>query len=212
MAVPICPNLVALGFCTAKNCRNKHDGFFCVSCGVVNHTEAAHKAHFYTKRHSRSNLGANDPFYCTICKAVVQGKARWDRHVNSKGHIDAAVKQGVDWNVEPGKPGVPVEGQVFCPVCRKYIPQPSWDRHASMRSHKSKVDFTHVRQALDNAAKDKHGITVSHYPSVDFGTVDPDVAKQGIQVVLVVKTSEPDADVTLAAARLTSASTNRQSP
>lgn len=81
-----------------------------------------------------------------------------------------------------------------------------------MRTHQNNLEYGEIESVLEEVAKDKHGIVVSHNPNVDFGTVDPSRGREGIKLDLMIQTTVPTSNIYLREVKLSSEATRRRSP
>lgn len=70
------------------------------------------------------------------------------------------------------------------------------------KKHKSKENYVRYRSAVDNAEKDKNGISI--VGKFDFGFIDPEIAKAGKKVLASITATQPVCHSTLAKIQLAS--------
>lgn len=174
----------------------------CVPCGVVSANERQKIAHLNGKRHHRRIGGASTVMRCPLCEVMVVGHAVWTSHVTGKKHRAVAKQQGVPAAVDPEEGGGAVSGHIFCSVCETYVHEDAWDRHPQGRLHQIKIAFNAMRSALAEAAKDKHGVSVSHGDIVDFGVLDNSQGPCRKDIVLEIRATVPSSSVVLREAKL----------
>lgn len=119
--------------------------------------------------------------------------------------------QGTSANVVPSAAGSAISGRVYCMVCKAYLFGSDWGRHPSTKQHQRKLRFSALVAALEEATKDKHGITISHHPAgLDFGTIALENALM-VEGSFLVKNTVPLSDIVLKKAQLSSAASTRSS-
>ena len=116
---------------------------------------------------------------------------------------------GVSVDVEPEEAGGEVLGHVYCTVCEVYVHEDAWKHHHLTRLHQIKLRFGSIRSALEEASKDKHGVSVSYVDGVDFGVLDSAQRSGTTEITLDIKTTVPLSTVQLAEARFTPKSLGR---
>jgi helicase MOV-10 len=85
------------------------------------------------------------------------------------------------------------------------MPQWAWTAHVAGARHRNKEVFFVFRSALDEAEKDKHGITIS--TNTDFGFVEVDKAEGGFSTSLKVENTTPGTRIRIKEVKLASQST-----
>lgn len=193
------------------SCTLEHDVHVCLPCGVVSRTERAKHSHLNGARHHRRVEGASQPLRCPICEVFCGGPNVWKAHMNGKRHRAKAQAMGVSLQMEPEEGGGEVIGHVYCTVCENYVHEDSWNRHHLTRFHQMKLRFGAIRSALEEAAKDKHGVTVSAADGVDFGVLDSARRSKAAEIMLDIRTTVPLSTVELTEVRLTPKSLGRVS-
>ncbi|KAL4247242.1 DNA2/NAM7 helicase family protein [Abortiporus biennis] len=195
--VNVCPELLAKGVCETPGCRKKHDVHICRDCGVVSESTHNYHQHLAGRSHRRKVAGLNGPFFCKACSISVQCRENWVGHVNGRRHRTNCAHVDIDVNAPPEEV-VDVEGHIYCNVCRAFVLERNWARHPSTPIHQRKTRFAKLEAAFADAAKDKHGISVSHHPDgLDFGVVAVEDAGSGIDRQLTVKSAVPLAKISL---------------
>ena len=101
----------------------------------------------------------------------------------------------------------------FCELCQFPILNNKWDQHQRTKRHLTKQRFFAFKSLLEEAEKDKHGISVSDSEGIDFGIVELEEAQVGTGVALMITTLVPRSNVRLVDVKLTSTSNRgRTSP
>ena len=101
-------------------------------------------------------------------------------------------------------------GKSFCGVCDKHIPDALWASHPKSQEHRRKEGYTAFKVSLEEAEKDKHGVTLSE--GLDFGIIESADAARGVSQTLTIETTVPSSRVTIKNISLSSSFTGTQSP
>lgn len=206
----VCPNLLATGSCLDNDCSDNHDVYVCAPCSVVTRSECTRDAHLNGARHRKRVQGRTQIMRCPICSIVVFNASFWRTHVNGKKHKHAAQVLGISAAVEPEEAGGEVRGHVFCSVCETYVHRDAWDKHPLGRLHQMKIKYGALRSAMEEAAKDKHGVTVSCPDGIDFGVINSGRGEIKAEIALDIQTTVPLSNVYFVEARLTPKSRYRR--
>jgi helicase MOV-10 len=161
----LCPKFSQNGFCDDENCRNFHPNLICDLCGVICRTQEFFNAHIKGVKHAAMKRAAtrsstNGPRKCTICNIHLGPAGDVSVHVNGGKHQRACQQRGV----APNGPGVIVadeENNFDCPVCEIVIWGQTKAKHARTQRHLRKERFLAIRATLDEAEKDKNGVSVT---------------------------------------------------
>ncbi|KAJ7676472.1 P-loop containing nucleoside triphosphate hydrolase protein [Mycena rosella] len=206
-----CPSLLSNGICESPSCSYRHDVSSCELCNRVFASPAEYTTHAATKQHLNKVQGEfGAMLYCTLCEKYVSGMKNWVQHVASGRHASIAAERGLRPDVDPEEPES-IPGHTLCSTCNSHIPDRNWPRHHLTPKHKDREQFISFRSALDEAEKDKHGISVSG--NFDFGIVDGPAAKSGITIRPTIHNATPASKVALVSMTLASDKGSRtQSP
>jgi helicase MOV-10 len=142
--VVVCPNIQATGMCMDAACTLKHDVYMCLPCGVVARSEGAKKTHLNSNRY----LKHVQSYFQTL-------------------RYPAGVFAGVDTEEANSQ----ARAHIFCSTCERYVREDAWAYHPQGQLHQLKQGLDTMRVALQEAAKDKHGVTVSQVDGVNFGVL-----------------------------------------
>ncbi|TFY71299.1 hypothetical protein EVG20_g1692 [Dentipellis fragilis] len=205
----VCPDTLSKGFCSRGDCTFRHDVFTCEPCGGIFTSQNAYNGHLQGRRHLNKVSGSALYVECPICH-IVLSQTKWVKHTHAKSHKNKAQAQGVDPRVEPVEiSGAAPSGTQFCNICRCIVPQHYWASHIIGRNHRRTEQFLAYKAVYDDAAKDKHGITVSHLEEgLDFGVVEVADAGQA-QQELIVEITVPRARVRITSIKWSSQSSIR---
>ena len=147
----------------------------------------------------------HDVHICETCSVVcITGKS-YQAHLAGKPH-GKALKRAAHAQAH----GIDTE---FCELCQVSIFNNNWERHQRTKRHTNKQRFFAFKSLLEEAEKDKHGISVSIPEGVDFGIIEVEEAEAGRNLQLTITSSVPYSNVRLADVKLTSTSNRgRNSP
>jgi helicase MOV-10 len=99
--------------------------------------------------------------------------------------------------------GLAQSGSVFCAICDQYYLQRNWEHHSQTLRHCAREKFTAYKAAVQETEKDKHGVSVSG--DMDFGIVELQEARDGVQVRGIIRTDVPTSKIELVDMKLASA-------
>ncbi|KAJ7154602.1 P-loop containing nucleoside triphosphate hydrolase protein [Mycena filopes] len=197
-----CPLLLATGVCEAPSCPHRHNVPSCELCNLVFASPADYTAHAATKQHLNKVQGEfGAMLHCSVCRKYVSGMKNWVQHVRSGRHAAMAEERRIEPNVLPEEPET-VPGHTLCSICNSHIPNAHWPRHHLTPKHKDREQFVSFRAALNEAEKDKHGISVTG--DFDFGIVDLATAKFGFTVHPIILNTTPSSKVSIVSLSLAS--------
>lgn len=193
-----CPTLLTTGVCSDPGCNLKHDLHICRTCAVVSLSAEIHQIHLSGKRHQRALRGQTVIVTCPICNVNISGSRTWKQHIESKRHARKAEAAGLAASdIQPVEP-THQAGHVYCTVCKIFILEQHWPIHPSSKLHQRKLRYARFEAAFEEAAKDKHGISVSHQTGgLDFGVTEVALAQNGVSLNLDVTNSVPLSKVVL---------------
>ncbi|KZV62178.1 hypothetical protein PENSPDRAFT_258235 [Peniophora sp. CONT] len=190
---PLCRTLQLTGSCSDTSCAFSHAVLKCDLCKITFTGQSYLDHHLQSRQHLNKVSGANGQFYCPICGYTISGSRNWHEHVASTKHKTKAAERGMDPDVEPEEAPVP-EGHQMCTTCGYTVPTIQWAKHVQWQSHRRREQFHSFKAVLDDAAKDRNGITISQYEGVDFGIVEPG---EFPRVTLILKLEDPRARIRL---------------
>lgn len=145
------------------------------------------------------NREATAPPYCEFCCCHVTGS--WAEHTRGPQHVAAS-----------STPARRTDNDyVFCQVCRGYVHPDAWTRHTTSRVHKQHVRHGILEGNMEESARERHGIDVSHSAGLDYGILNMRRAREGVIETLVVKCLIPQANIRLLSAGMASVAAGRNS-
>lgn len=202
MTQEACPQLLSHGVCENNSCQYRHNVSSCELCNLVFASPADYAAHATTKQHLNKVQGESGALlHCSVCQKYVSGMKNWIQHVASPRHAAVAAQTGRQPDVVPEEPEY-VPGHTLCATCNSHIPDRNWPRHHLTPKHKDREQFVSFRSALDEAEKDKNGVSV--LGEFDFGIVDGPVAKSGVTIQSTIKNTTPSSKVSVVSMTLAS--------
>jgi helicase MOV-10 len=199
--VKICPELQSHGACNDSSCQYRHDILLCEDCGIVCYSLSQYNAHISSKRHKRQISGARTFHRCPVCNVNFQGPDEWAKHVSGSGHRKKTARQGVSTVVEPEEAAATARSE-YCTLCGIFVSRTLWTQHAQNSTHRKKEGFAAFKVTLEEAEKNKHGVTVSE--GLDFGIVRPADARSGVSLQFSMETTVPASRITVVEAKLSS--------
>ncbi|KAJ7512385.1 P-loop containing nucleoside triphosphate hydrolase protein [Mycena galericulata] len=202
MAQPACPELLSNGVCQNASCPHRHNVASCELCNLVFASPAEYTIHAASKQHLNRVQGESGAMlHCPVCQKHVSGMKNWGQHVTSGRHATRAAQSGLQPDVDP-EVAENVPGHTLCSTCNSHIPDRNWARHHLTPKHKDREQFVSFRTALDEAERDKHGLSVSG--NFDFGIVEGPTAKSGIETRPTIHNATPSSKISLVSVTLAS--------
>lgn len=188
----LCPNFRQHGVCNVEDCPHFHPNLVCDLCGVICRSQAFFNNHLNSFRHqsmkkASSRNPEDGPKKCRACNVSLGSPRDISAHFNSQKHrtkIESLRQAGTiirdeDMIVNDD------ERNYDCLVCeiRVWEPQPVHQRSAR---HRRRERFLTIRAALEEAEKDKNGISVepSGKDAFDFGLSTTGRASREIRLSL----------------------------
>ncbi|KAA1476103.1 P-loop containing nucleoside triphosphate hydrolase protein [Dentipellis sp. KUC8613] len=145
---------------------------------------------------------------------LVSGLTRglWTAHISSKEHRRRAAAQGVSVDVEPIEAGAPRHSRI-CDPCNTVVFDNQWSNHLRGRVHAKSVRFQAYKAVYGEAAKDKHGVTISHAEKgINFDVVASADALRGVQQSLVIRATDRQPQVSIIDLKWSSSISGKTSP
>jgi helicase MOV-10 len=205
-----CPNFLNSGTCPDQpECPHQHPNFSCDICGLALNTQAQYRAHLTTKRHQKATRAVSRtlstaPCICKVCGVKLSHPKNIPQHGAGRAHcvrLQDLVSKGVHYTRDEMYP-VDEDVVFHCDICDSM----EWygrEQHLRTARHKNKVAYLSVRAALDEAEKDKYGISVSAggQGGVDFGIIDTGIRQE---LRLTVTSTVPNTQFVLLSVKLSS--------
>jgi helicase MOV-10 len=135
---------------------------------------------------------------CETCNVICLTSNAYQAHLGGKPH-----RKTVERAAYAQIHGIDTE---FCELCQAPIPNNAWERHQKTKRHLNKQRFFAYKSLLEEAEKDKHGVSISGSEGVDFGIIELEEAQAGRDVPLVITTSAPHSSIRLVDVKFTSTS------
>jgi len=200
--VKICPQLQSHGVCNDRPCQYSHDIHICEDCGIVCDSLSLYKAHINGKRHKRRISGANTFLRCPVCNVNIQGPDEWTKHVSGPRHRKKTTQQRASATVVEPEEAAATAKSEYCTLCGVFVPRTLWTQHTENSTHRKKEGFAAFKVTLEEAEKNKHGVTVSE--GLDFGIVPPVDARTGVSLQFSMETTVPDSRIRVVETKLSS--------
>ncbi|KAK7047873.1 hypothetical protein VNI00_006201 [Paramarasmius palmivorus] len=189
--VQSCPQVLSQGTCSDPSCPFEHNVQTCEICALVFKNVNDFRVHLTTRKHKNKARGETGALlYCSVCDKRMSGTASWNQHVASVRHIRRAEGQ----DIQPEEPDA-VPGHRLCVPCNAHVRNRFWDKHIASNKHKSRELFLSYQSAVEEAEKDKHGVTVQG--NSDFQIVELPAATAGVSTELSVRTSIASSRISL---------------
>lgn len=183
----LCPNFLNSGTCPNQpECPHQHPKFFCDICGLAFTTQASYRGHTTSKRHQKATKAVSRtlstaPRICKVCGVKLSHPNHIPLHEGGRTHrvrLQDLTTRGVRYSRDEMYP-VDEDVVFHCDICDSM----EWHgrkQHLKTVRHKNKAAYLSVRAALDEAEKDKYGISVSAggQEGVNFGIIDPGVRRE----------------------------------
>lgn len=178
--VQICRELQANGTCSNSTCTFNHNLRICKDCDIICTSEHAYNSHLRGRKHGSKILGQSSP-------------KNWNQHIPVGRDQPTTAFQGVSAKAQPERAGnVDVRhGQNYYSLrdrpTREY-------KHIGLgylqgTTHQNKERFASYQTALQEAEKNKHGVTVTD--CLDFGIVNvvDARARRSVNLQFIVETT-----------------------
>ncbi|KAJ7746485.1 P-loop containing nucleoside triphosphate hydrolase protein [Mycena maculata] len=202
MSQTVCPQVLSGGACENASCPHRHNVCSCELCNLVFASSAEYTVHTSSKQHLNKAQGESGAMlHCPVCKKYVSGMKNWTQHVGGARHAARAAENGLQPGVDPEVPEN-VPGHTLCSTCSSHIPDRNWTRHHFTPKHMERERFVSFRAALDEAERDKNGVSVSG--NFDFGIVEGRAAKSGIEIHPTISNVTPSSKISLISITLSS--------
>ncbi|KAG6846206.1 hypothetical protein H0H93_015421, partial [Arthromyces matolae] len=156
-------------------------------------------SHNQTRIHRNKVQGQSLILKCPLCNAFCRGQASWKAHIRSRKHTNVAIRQGLQPKAVVAEEAADVPQHTLCLTCSVHIHNKDWDRHLKTNKHLEKERFAAFRVVLDEAEKDKQGVSVDG--EFDFGIISPgDTNDKVVRGAITV--NNPTSRIALVDARL----------
>ena len=175
----ICDQLLDKGVCHRHNCTLSHDVFHCQVCRVVYTTSVEYEAHFQSLFHGRRvrqderrRAGLSQPVLCTVCPVQLSSASVYRQHTFGRRHQTRMAETGIVLDPGPEELDV-IDHTKRCEVCQAIIPTSRWNQHVVGLRHRNASQYVTLKNALDEAQKDKNGISIIDADeALNFGVLE----------------------------------------
>lgn len=127
--------------------------------------------------------------FCINCDKNLAASS-WDSHVRGQKHLKASQKAGSAPQSQPME-GRPPLGSLHCRLCNRNIKVEAWGTHQSGPTHRKKEQYFTLKAAFDVATNDKESAVILPPEELDFETIEPAHARQGVTKQLVIQVTNP---------------------
>jgi len=127
--------------------------------------------------------------FCATCDRNFVASS-WDSHIRGQKHIKASRKAGQAPDIQPQE-GRPPPGTLHCRLCNNNVKTNGWEAHESGPAHRKKEQYFLLKAVFDVATNDKENATILPAEELDFETVEPAHALQGVTKQLVIQVTDP---------------------
>ena len=193
--VQVCPSLLATGACQTTNCTKNHVVKFCQTCRLICQDVTAYTSHLGGRGHAAKLKYSSINVFCATCDRNFVASS-WDSHIQGQKHIKASQKAGQAPNIQPQE-GRPPPGSLHCRLCNSNVKADGWRTHESGSTHKKREQYFLLKAIFDIATNDKGSAIILPAEELDFETVEPADARQGITKQLVIQVTDPSASYKL---------------
>jgi helicase MOV-10 len=194
--VQACSSLLATGACQSANCTQNHVVKFCQSCRLICQDANSYESHLRGSRHTARLKHSSINVFCTTCDKNLVATS-WDSHIQGQKHLKASQKARRAPQIQPQE-GRPPLGGLHCKFCNSDVKFSGWQAHNSNPTHRKREQYFLLKAGSDVAINDKGGAIILPPEELDFGTVEPADARQGITKQLVIQVTDPSISYKLA--------------
>lgn len=205
--VQVCPSLLATGACQTANCTKNHLIKFCQSCRLVCQDVNSYTSHLRGRGHAAKLKYSSINVFCPTCDRNFVASS-WDSHIQGQKHLKASQKLGQAPNIQPQE-GRPPPGYLHCRLCNSNVKTGGWGAHESGSTHRKKEQYFLLKAVFDVATNDKGSVVVLPAEELDFETVEPIHARQGVAKELVIRVTDPSASYKIVQATVAGSSNKR---
>ncbi|KDQ10484.1 hypothetical protein BOTBODRAFT_58037 [Botryobasidium botryosum FD-172 SS1] len=192
------------GSCLVEDCPYSHYIKTCDVCDIWCVSDQSYNQHLSGKQHFQKLHGRSAVVQCVVCELPVP-RGSYEQHQRGRRHRSLLALQ-------PGEEAPPEDyrdpSNFYCILCRIDVLPSLREKHINGPHHRKKERLASFRSALEEAGRNKHGVTVSHGEGggLNFGTIEPDSlrTRPTVSAMLTVKL-ESGGSVVLREARLSSA-------
>lgn len=187
--VRACPSLLATGACQSTGCTQNHLIKFCESCRLVCQDIHSYQSHLRGRGHAAKLKYSSINVFCVTCDRNFAASS-WDSHIQGRKHTKASQTAGLAPQIQPQE-GRPPPGSLHCKLCNSNVRTDGWETHRSGPTHRKKEQYFVLKAVFDVATNDKGNAVILPPEELDFETVEPADAQQGITKQLVIQVTNP---------------------
>ena len=168
---------------------------------------ASYASHLRGRGHAAKLKYSSINVFCPTCDKNFAASS-WDSHIQGQKHIKASQKVGQAPQIQPQE-GRPPPGSLHCRLCNSNVKTGGWEAHQSGPTHRKKEQYFLLKAIFDVATNDKGSVVILPAEELDFETVEPTHARQGITKQLTIQVTDPSATYKILQATVVG-STNRR--
>jgi helicase MOV-10 len=187
--VKVCPSLLATGACRTAGCTQNHVVKFCETCRLICQDAHSYASHLRGRGHATKLKYSSINVFCTTCNRNMAANS-WDPHLQGQKHLKASNKAGLPSQIQPEE-GRPPPGSLRCRLCNANIKADGWGTHQSGPTHQKKEQYFVLKAVFDIATNDKGSAVILPPEELDFETIEPASARQGVTKQLVIQVTDP---------------------
>lgn len=187
--VNACPSLLATGSCQTPKCTQNHSIKFCETCRLICQDIHSYASHLNGRGHAAKLKYSSINVFCATCDKNFAANS-WGSHLQGRGHLRASQKAGIAPQIQPQE-GRPPPGSLHCRLCNSNVKANGWGTHQSGPTHRKKEQYFLLKAVFDIATNDKGSAIILPPEELDFETIEPAHARQGVTKQLVIQVTDP---------------------
>lgn len=190
--VNACPSLLATGACQTTKCTQNHLIKFCEGCRLICQDVHSYASHLRGNGHAAKLKHSTINVFCTTCNRNFAASS-WDSHIGGRKHIKASQEANTAPEIQPEE-GQPPPGCIRCRLCNSNVKVGGWVAHQSGPTHRKKEQYFLLKAVFDVATNDKGSAVILPPEELDFETIEPAHARQGVRKQLIIQVTDPSVD------------------
>ncbi|KAF9653722.1 P-loop containing nucleoside triphosphate hydrolase protein [Thelephora ganbajun] len=205
--VQACSSLLATGACQTANCTKNHLVKFCQTCRLICQDVHSYASHLGGRGHAAKLKYSSINVFCPICDKNFVASS-WNSHIQGRKHLNASQGAGQAPRIQPQE-GRPPPGSLHCRLCNSNVKINGWETHQSGPAHRKKEQYFLLKAVFDVATNDKGSAVILPPEELDFETVEPAHARQGVTKQLVIQVTDPSASYKIVQVTVAGSSSKR---
>lgn len=187
--VQACLTLLATGTCQSADCTRDHVVKFCQSCRLICQDINSYESHLRGRVHAAKFEHSSISVFCTTCDKNLTAST-WNSHIQGQKHAKASQKISQTPQIQPQE-GRPPRGSLHCKFCDNDVKATGWEAHRSGPGHSRKEQYFLHKAPADIAINDKGRALILPPEELDFETVEPADAQQGVTKQFTIQVTDP---------------------